>query len=135
MSVKGILRNKIYMFLVVLLFFNIFYIKDTHAAWSKATYYRGSFLMWTRDNVDFEYSGGKVKYSGGYQQSGWIFPNISRNKGIVRYSTSNYEHKYRAVNTIGAGIPTPWGDVKVYENKFVHRLNVRGNGSWNAYSD
>lgn len=41
----------------------------------------------------------------------------------------------RATNVIGAGIPTPWGDVKVYSSTYIHRLNVRGNGTWNAYSD
>ncbi len=115
-------------FIVIMLFPS-----NVHAA--RATYYRGSFLMWTRDSVDFGYYNGRITYSSGYQQSGWIFPNISRNKGITQYYTTGYEHKYRAVNVIGAGVPTPWGDVKIYEQTFVHRLNVRGNGSWSSYSD
>lgn len=127
--------NNIIIFFVMTLFITKMSSNNVEAA--RATYYRGSFLMWTRDNVDFEYNKKqkKVTYSSGYQKSGWIFPNISRNKGIVCYYRRNYEHKYRATNVIGAGVPTPWGDVKVYNSTFIHRLNVRGNGSWSAYSD
>lgn len=91
--------------------------------------------MWVRDSVDFVYSNGKVTSSSGYQQSGWIFPNISRNNGISKYSSTSSSHKWRAKNTIGAGVPTPWGDVTVYNMDFIHRLVVNGNGSWSAWSD
>lgn len=105
------------------------------AGTKRATYYRGSALMWTRDNVDFSYKGSKVTSSSGYQQSGWIFPNISRNKGITRYVNTSGCHKWRALNTIGAGVPTPWGDVTVYNSDYVHKLVVNGNGTWSAWSD
>ena len=91
--------------------------------------------MWTRDNVDFSYSNGKVTSSSGYQEAGSIFPNIARNKGITKYSSTSTEHKWRAQNTYGAGVATPWGDVTVYNLDYTHRLNVKGNGSWSAYSD
>lgn len=108
----------------------------TASAYSgRATYYRGSFLMWTRDNVDFSYSYGKINSSSGYQQAGWIFPNISRNNGITKYSETSKTHKWRAENTIGAGVPTPWGDVTVYNSSYIHRLVVNSDGSWSAWSD
>lgn len=105
------------------------------AATKRATFYRGSSLMWTRDNVDFSYSGGKVTSSSAYQQAGWILPNISRNKGIERYSKTSTSHKWRAKNTIGAGVPTPWGDVTIYNVDCVHKLVVYGSGSWSAWAE
>ena len=101
----------------------------------RAVYYRGSVLMWTRDSVDFIYSGGKVISSSGYQEEGWIFPNIARNKGITRYEESSGCHKWRAHNSAAAGVPTPWGDISVYSFDFVHRLVVNGDGTWDAWSD
>ena len=106
----------------------------TFAATGRATFYRGSVLMWTRDNVDFN-SNGKVASSSGYQEAGFVVPNIARNKGITKYSSTSTEHKWRAQNTIGAGVATPWGDVTMYNSDFTHRLIVKGNGSWSAYSD
>lgn len=110
-------------------------VMPVHAKSGRATYYRGSALMWTRDNVDFNYKNNKISSSSGYQENGWIFPNIARNKGISRTSKSSKQHKYRAINVIGAGVPTPWGDVKVYESTFTHVLKVYSDGSWTAYSN
>lgn len=105
------------------------------SSWRRAQYYRGSFLMWTRDNVDFSYTGSRVSSSSGFQQRGFVFPNIARNLGISRYSTTTSNHRWRAMNRIGAGVVTPWGDVKVYSSDHTHRLSVNGNGSWSAWSD
>lgn len=107
----------------------------TAAGSRRASYYRGSFLMWTRDNVDFGYNFKRVTWTSAYQQSGSVFPNIARNKGIKKYHDTAKNDRFRAKNTIGAGIVTPWGDVKVYESDFIHRLSVRHNGAWRAWSD
>lgn len=101
----------------------------------RAQYYRGSALMWTRDNVDFSYTGTRVSSSSGFQQRGYIFPNIARNLGITRTNTTTTNHRWRASNRIGAGVVTPWGDVSVYSSDFTHRLSVNANGSWSAWSD
>lgn len=101
----------------------------------RASYYRGSALMWTRDNVDFGYDWSRVTWTDAYQQAGWIFPNIARNNGISRYYNTAKNDRFRAKNTIGAGVPTPWGDVKVYSTDYVHRLSVNHNGAWSAWSD
>lgn len=104
----------------------------SYSASRRASYYQGSALMWTRDNVDFGFDWSRVTYSSGYQQSGWIFPNISRNDGIGRYVANTGNHQWRANNSFGAGIPTPWGDVKVYNLSYTTHMNVTYNGAWQA---
>ena len=101
----------------------------------RASYYRGSALMWTRDNVDFGYDWSRVTWTSAYQQAGWIFPNIARNGGITKYYDTATNDRFRALDTIGAGVPTPWGDVKVYSSDYTHRLSVNHNGAWSAWSD
>ena len=129
------MKKKRIVAMLIALVFVMINVVPVSAASRRATYYRGSWLMWTRDNVDFTYRNGKVTSSSGFQQCGWVFPNISRNNGIAKYQISNSLHRWRAVNTIGAGVVTPWGDVNVYSSTYVHRLNVYGSGAWNAYSD
>lgn len=96
----------------------------------RASYYQGSVLMWTRDNIDFGFDFSRVNWSSGFQQSGWIWPNISRNDGISRYLTNVQNHRWRAKNSFGAGVPTPWGDVKVYNLTYTTDGNVTYNGAW-----
>lgn len=129
---KNKLKNIMMIFVLCLIMVNLIP-SEIHAA--RVSYHRGSTLMWTKDHVDFGYKNGAVTYSWGYQQAGWIFPNIARNRGISRYVKRKNTHRYRAINVIGAGVPTPWGDVKIYESTFVHRLVVNGSGSSSAYSD
>lgn len=92
--------------------------------------YRGSGLAWSRDNVYFSYDGSKVTYSTGWQETGWVFPNIVRAISIERYNNRTDVHSYRATKTIGAGTPTPWGDAKVYESTFTDYIHVYGSGGY-----
>lgn len=108
---------------------------STASSTRRATYYRGSRLMWTRDNVDFGYNSSRVTFSSPYQQRGFIFPNIARNRGMTKYVNTTKNHRFRAKNTIGAGVVTPWGDVKVYTSDYIHRLSVNRHGGWAAWSD
>jgi hypothetical protein len=64
----------------------------------------------------------------GYQTHGFVFPNIARNDGISRFTKTAKLHEFRARNVIGAGVVTPWGDVKVYETSFVHLFWVNNGG-------
>lgn len=92
--------------------------------------YRGSFLMWSEDTVEWTYDGSSVLQSEGNQDVGFIFPNIVRAKGITKMSTSSSSmHKYKAKKTIGAGAITPWGDVTVYNVDFTDYIKVYGSGS------
>ncbi|GFH35722.1 hypothetical protein [Streptomyces pacificus] len=97
----------------------------------KAQFKRGGSLMWTRDTVYFGYNGSKVTSSKGWQESGHVFPNIAKNNGITRYHTTSSTHKWRAKDTIGAGVPTPWGDVKAYSKDYTHYFSGSKSGAWN----
>jgi hypothetical protein len=98
---------------------------------SSRTYslYRGSWLLWSRDSVRFNYSGGRVTSSSAYQECGWIFPNYIETRGITRTATSTTAHTYRATKYVSAGIPTPWGHVGAYGKTVSDHLRVNGNGT------
>lgn len=98
---------------------------------SRTWFERGSALMGTTDTIEWSYDGSSISASSGYQTAQWVFPNIARNEGITRYNSTSDQHRWRAVNVIGAGVPTPWGDVKVYETTYTHYGDVYGNGNWN----
>ncbi|WP_210580086.1 hypothetical protein [Streptomyces sp. GESEQ-4] len=98
--------------------------------YKNASYKRGSALMWTRDTVYFGHNGSKITSSKGWQSKGYIFPNVAKNSGISRYYASTGTHKFRAKNTIGAGVATPWGAVTVYEHDFTHWFSGSKSGAW-----
>ena len=109
---------------------------DTAATRSKRlTLYRGSFLMWARDTMNWSYNGTKVASSSLSQEAGYVFPNVSKKKGVKRYEATSKTHKWRGNYTIGAGIVTPWGDVKVYGADYSTDWKVQhngaGSGRWN----
>ena len=89
--------------------------------------------MWANERVSFSYSGGRVIHSNGWQESGAVFPN-----NVTTHGTSNVlaladQHQWRGTYTVGAGVPTPWGNANVYNMTSTARTNVNGNGSWNAW--
>ncbi|HHK5554391.1 hypothetical protein COL11_26885 [Bacillus anthracis] len=96
----------------------------------RVQHYRGGKLAWSKDFVEFTYGGGVVSKSTGWQEAGWIFPNIVRKNGITRYHTSKPVDRFRASKTIGAGTVTPWGDVTLYNQDFTDYIHVHGNGSY-----
>lgn len=95
--------------------------------------YRGSWLMWAKERVDFTYDFARVVHSNGWQESGAVFPN-----NVTRHGTSNVlatktQHQWRGSYTVGAGVPTPWGNANVYNATSTARMNVNANGAWNAW--
>ncbi|MEK4223105.1 hypothetical protein N1I86_14290 [Bacillus sp. FSL W8-0116] len=98
----------------------------------RITYSRGSVLAWSKDYVEWFYNGSSISSSSGWQDSGWIFPNLVRVKGITKYYSSSPLHKYRAKKTISAGTVTPWGDVTLYSKDYTDYISVRGNGSYSV---
>lgn len=103
-------------------------VQDNRARASyRASFKRGSALMWSRDNIDFSTSSGKVTSSSFWQEKGFVFPNIVRVHGGTRYYTSSSLHKWRATKTMGAGVVTPWGDVNVYEKDVTDYYGVDKN--------
>lgn len=101
----------------------------------RASYHRGSWLMWTRDNVHFSYDWRRVRWANAYQNSGAVFPNRAKNLGSWRYMIYRKTKGYRFKNQIGAGVPTPWGGVKLYTKTYTHRIVVRHHGGWSAWSE
>jgi hypothetical protein len=93
--------------------------------------YRGSWMMWGEENVQFGYSGDgrTVNWSSGWQNSGWIFPNNVTEGGTVRYTTSSTLHRWRGKYTVGAGVPTPWGPANVYSATSYAQSDIRNIGS------
>lgn len=58
------------------------------------SFYRGSWLMWSRDNIDFIYGNGRIYSSYGYQQVGWVFPNNVVARGMRRYYADSNVHRW-----------------------------------------
>ena len=93
--------------------------------------YRGSWLMWGQESVEFGYSsnGTTVTYSSGYQDSGWIIPNNVTEGGTSRYYKTSTLHQWRGKYTVGAGVPTPWGNANVYSATSWAQSNIKNIGS------
>lgn len=102
-------------------------------AGKRVTFKRGGALAWSKDVIDWNYSNGSVTSSSAYQDSGFIFPNVVRTKGITKYSSNSSTHYYRGRKMIGAGVVTPWGDVVVHEQDITDHFRVTGSG--NSYWD
>ena len=47
-------------------------------------YYRGSFLAWSRDHIRYQFSGGRIRGSWGWQETGAVWPNEVQKSGIYR---------------------------------------------------
>lgn len=92
--------------------------------------HRGTKLAWSQDFVEFYYSNNVVTKSIGWQEAGWIWPNLVKKKGIKRYYTSKPVDKFRGEKTIGAGTVTPWGDVTLFNTDVTDYFTVRSNGTW-----
>lgn len=90
---------------------------------------RGSFLLWSKDRVNFQFNGQRIYSSNGSQETGWIFPNYIEPKGIRRISSSSVEHIYEAKKYVSAGIPTPWGNIGIYGRIVVDFIKVFSNGT------
>ncbi|MDO5533970.1 MAG: hypothetical protein Q4F65_04890 [Propionibacteriaceae bacterium] len=99
-----------------------------------ATLYRGSFLMWAEDRLRFSHSTctGKVTSSSLSQRAGYVFPNISKARGTSRYSATSTLHRWEGRYEIGAGVVTPWGDVRVYGADYSTDWQAKGSGSYSG---
>lgn len=91
--------------------------------------YRGSWAMWGQETVQFGFSGTRVTWSSAWQDSGWVFPNNVTEGGTTRYYTSSATHQWRGRYTVGAGVPTPWGNVNVYSDTSWARSQIKSIGA------
>ncbi len=99
----------------------------------RGSLYRGSVLAWSEDFIEWISNGSSITSSTGWQDSGFIFPNIVREGGISKHSSSSSSVTYRAEKTIGAGVVTPWGDVTVYNSDFTDFLKGTASGGFDTW--
>ncbi|WZH36108.1 MAG: hypothetical protein PIR02_15255 [Microbacterium enclense] len=103
---------------------------------TRTSLYRGSWLMWANEHVDFASDNSRVLWSSGFQESGAVFPNNVTQNGTSRVSNEGWKHVWRGSYTVGAGAPTPWGNVNVYNASSTATTAVwAGNGSSGSWSD
>ena len=56
---------------------------------------RGGALAWSKNIIDWAYSGGKVTKSVAMQEAGFIFPNVVKKLGIKKLdSSTSKKHRY-----------------------------------------
>jgi hypothetical protein len=93
--------------------------------------YRGSWLMWAEESVQYNWSGDgrTVNWSSAWQSSGAIFPNNVTKLGTRKYFSSSTEHRWRGGYTVGAGVPTPWGNANVYNATSYAESIIKNIGS------
>jgi len=91
---------------------------------------RGSFLMWTQNNFEWWWTSKKMSSSKAWQTKGFVFPNIAKNAGIKRTAKFATRHIWRASNTVGAGVVTPWGDVTVYSTTITDHYTLKRGGGY-----
>lgn len=94
------------------------------------TYKRGSWAAWSKDIFDFDYANGKITRNSQWQDSGWVIPNIVREKGITYVKGNSSSKQYRAKKTFGIGVPSPWGDVKITNQDFNDYITITGYGNF-----
>ncbi|MEC0275315.1 hypothetical protein [Peribacillus frigoritolerans] len=90
---------------------------------------RGGALAWSKNVVEWNYTGSKVSSSSAWQSRGYVFPNKVSLNGIKRTETMSSYHKYRGTTTLSHGIPTPWGDIDFYSRTYVDIMKVNKDGT------
>lgn len=123
------LRKKVLMLVTLTLVSLLISTSMAQAATKRMSLYRGSALMWSKTTIDFSYASNKITNSATDQSCGWIFPNIVRKDGVTKYVYSTSHHRLTSKYIYGAGVPTPWGDVKVYESVMKDIGHIYGSGS------
>ncbi|WP_208636576.1 hypothetical protein [Microbacterium phyllosphaerae] len=96
--------------------------------------YRGSWVMWAEERVNFAWaSGGRVTWSEAYQASGQVVPNWVKRNGTKKIYSSSTRHDWRGGYSVGASVPTPWGGVNVYSASSSAFSRVLSVGAWQKW--
>jgi hypothetical protein len=101
---------------------------------SRISEYRGSVLLWTENYLEWYWTTKKITSSKGWQTDGYVFPNTAKLGGIKKTYSATTSQNWRAVETVGAGVVTPWGDVDVYESSYTDYFTVHRGGEY-SYSN
>lgn len=99
---------------------------------NRTSLYRGSWLMWANERVDFGSTSSTVSWSSGFQEAGAVFPNNVTRNGTSRIFNNSSKHTWRGSYTVGAGVPTPWGNANVYNATSTATTNVFSGNGWSA---
>ncbi|EUJ42626.1 hypothetical protein [Paenilisteria rocourtiae] len=92
------------------------------------SYKRGGFAAWCKDYISYRYNGNNVAENSKWQESGYIFPNMIRKKGISNYANGKGYKDYRGIKTYKVGTPSPWGDVSLAQFDRSDYYRVKSNG-------
>ncbi len=90
--------------------------------------YRGSAGMWTGNWFEWWWTEKKITVNKAWQEVGYIFPNIAIADGVTRTYSSATKKEWRAKDTVGAGVVTPWGAVTLYENDYTSYATLKIGG-------
>lgn len=91
-------------------------------------YKRGGTFAWSKDYINFSYNGSNVTSSSGWQEVGWVFPNLVKAKGMKAYYKSASVHEWKGHKTISLGSASPWGDVTVFSQDVTDYYAVYKDG-------
>lgn len=94
------------------------------------SYKRGGFAAWCKDYISYRYNGNIVSENSKWQESGYLFPNMVRKKGIANYANGRGYKDYRGTKTYKVGMPSPWGDVSLaqFDRSDYYRVKANGTG-------
>ncbi len=96
----------------------------------RITHRRGTALLWTENTLEWYWNSTKITSSTGWQQVGYIFPNVAHKDGISRTYKSNSNHNWRGTASAGAGIVSPWGNVDVFTTSLTDYYVLKRGGTY-----
>jgi hypothetical protein len=92
--------------------------------------YQGSVFLWTENFLEWYWTESKITQSKGWQEDGYIFPNTASVDGISKTYSSKTKQNWRATETVGAGVVTPWGAVDVYSSDYTDYFTIHLGGAY-----
>ena len=103
-------------------------IQDTDS--ERITEYRGTVLLWTENSLEWYWTAKKITKSKGWQTDGYVFPNTAALGGIKKtYSTASLQN-WRAIESIGAGVVSPWGNINIYKADYTDYFTIHLGGAY-----
>ncbi|PZF90506.1 lacticin RM [Listeria ivanovii] len=93
------------------------------------SYKRGGPAAWCKDFISFKYNGSTVKENNKWQESGYIFPNLIKKRGISNYQNGTGYKDYRGTKTYKIGLPSKLGDLAIGSTDRSDYYRLKSNGS------
>lgn len=90
-------------------------------------YYRGSFLAWSRDHIRYQFSGGRIRGSWGWQETGSVWPNEVQKSGIYRIGPKGgWSEKWAGNKILIAHNPITGGGI--FKTDWIDYFKINANG-------